>query len=147
MQENQEKEIGYLLKNISIGLKKHSVKELNQAIIKVLNKKDDKSTEIEFVIKSVAEKFNLPVDTLLHGKGRGKLQDAKHICYCLLHFDLSIQIRYIAQRIFFNWPNSVQKGIDRYKSASISTMKIDKQFIEIYTELQQQWIKFITHQK
>ena len=51
----EKKEIELLLKNIQEGLKKYSVKELNDAIITFLNKKEDKSQEIDYVFQIVCE--------------------------------------------------------------------------------------------
>lgn len=144
MSENQE--TLHLLKNIQKGLEKYSVKELNEAIQVALNKKHDRKREIDFVLKSVADYYKVSVHTLKQSNTRGKIQDAKQVCYCLLKNDLGLSIRYIAKSIFFNWPNSVATGIDRYKNAQ-PNIKTDKEFLDIYNLFQQKLIKFITEQK
>ena len=48
---SKKRELETLLGNIQRGLKKYSVEDLNEAIVTFLNKKDDKTIEIDkFVI-------------------------------------------------------------------------------------------------
>ena len=97
-----KKDIEQLLKNIQEGLKKFTVKELNDAIISFLNKKDDKSLEIDYVLQIVSEEFNTSVRILKKQNIRGILQEAKQISYCILHFNLGLSTRYIADKVFGN---------------------------------------------
>jgi hypothetical protein len=59
---------------------------------------------------------------------------------------LGLSIRYIAQRIFFNWHTSVAVGVKRFKTANIK-LKSDKEFVERYTALQMKLIEHINQQK
>jgi chromosomal replication initiation ATPase DnaA len=139
---SDKKEVEQLLKNIQEGLKKYTVKELNEAIVSFLNNKDDKSPEIDYVLMLVSQDFGVPVKTLKRKNVRGTIQEAKQIAYCLMHFNLGLSIRYISKRVFFNWPTSVQTGIKKYKQADPNHPQ-DKQFIDKYNELQAQLIEKI----
>ena len=55
MQENEELEL--LLKNIQQGLKKYSVKELNQALNVALRNSSDNKYEIDCVLNIVTKHF------------------------------------------------------------------------------------------
>lgn len=138
-----EKEIEQLLKNIQKGLKVYTVKELNQGLVSLLHKKDDKSSEINYVIGIVCGQYNISVNTLKSKNARGVIQEAKQICYCLLHFNLGISIRQIADKVFNNWPTSVSLGVKKYKTAD-SNHKADKTFLNTYSVLQE---KLIHHLK
>ena len=142
----ENKDIGLLLKNIQEGLKNYSIKELNEAIFDALSKKHDKKEEIDYVISLVVKNYKISERTLKKSNARGDGQDAKQIAYCLLYFNLGLPIRYISQRIFFNWPTSVLIGIKRYRNAS-ENVKQDKGFIDTYSKLQQQLLQFINTKK
>jgi chromosomal replication initiation ATPase DnaA len=139
---SKKRELETLLGNIQRGLKKYSVQDLNEAIVTFLNKKNDKSIEIEKVISIVSKEYNVSRNTLKNKNARGTLQEAKQISYCLLHFNLGLSIRYIANSIFFCWPTSVAIGIKKYKEAD-KNHKEDIKFIEKYEKLQGVLIKEI----
>jgi chromosomal replication initiation ATPase DnaA len=128
-----------LLSSIQEGLKQFTIAELNDAIIAFLNKKNDKSLEINYVLQIVGNEFKLSRTALLSKRARGMHQEAKQIAYCLLHFNLGLSLRYIANRVFFNNHNSVAIGIKRLKNAD-PKIKIDKAFLEKYNSLQCQLI-------
>jgi chromosomal replication initiation ATPase DnaA len=141
------KDIETLLKNIQEGLKNYSVKELNDAIISFLNKKDDKSAEIDFVFQIVCEEYNTSSRILKKNNVRGILHEAKQIIYCILHFNLGLSIRYIAERVFNNkWHNSVHMGIKRYKGCD-PALKQDRMFVEKYQLLSGKFIENFTKEK
>ena len=139
---SDKREVETLLKNIQLGLKKYSVQDLNEAIVIFLNKKNDKSIEIDQVIILVCQEYNISKNTLKNKNARGNLQEAKQIAYCLLHFNLGLSIRHIATKIFFNWPTSVYIGIKKYKTADKSHRQ-DKKFIDKYEKLQSTLVKQI----
>jgi hypothetical protein len=141
MKENTEVE--YLLTNIQKGLKIYSVKELNNAITKILNKKDEKIDEINYVLDLVCEHFEITQSQLKKKGTRGKIIDAKQTAYCLLHFHIGLPIRYIARKVFNNWPNSISIGIKRMKCADMK-IKQDEIFINNYKKLQQKLSVYIT---
>jgi chromosomal replication initiation ATPase DnaA len=143
MSNNQD--IGTLLKNIQQGLKKYSVNELNDAIVKALNDKHDKSEEIDYVMTIVCNEFKVSQYALINMKKRGALQEAKQIAYCLLYYNVGLSIRDIANNIFFNWHTSVANGIRRFKKSDVQH-KQDKEFIERYIELRGKLLLFIKQQ-
>jgi len=142
----ENKDIETLLKNIQQGLKHYSIAELNKAIVAVLNKKHDKREEVDFVLDIVATHFSTSVRALKISKERGKMIDAKQLCYCLLHFELGLTIRYIANTVFDKWPNSVATGITRFRKAN-PNIKTDKEFLDVYSQLQQKLMNYITNEK
>jgi chromosomal replication initiation ATPase DnaA len=143
---NDTKDIETLLKSIQEGLKKYSLKELNEAIINILNKKSDKTLEIDYVLTLVCDEFSVSKTTLKSKNARGVLQDAKQIAYCLLHLNLGLSIRYISNNVFHNWPTSVAIGVKRFKTSDIK-YKQDKEFIDKYVKLETKLIQNITTQK
>jgi chromosomal replication initiation ATPase DnaA len=144
MRENEEVE--YLLTNIQKGLKIYSVKELNNAISKILTKKEEKVEEINYVLDLVCEHFEISLSQLKKKGARGRIIDAKQTAYCLLHFNMGLPIRYIAKKIFNNWPNSISTGIKRVKNADIK-IKQDEIFMLNYKKLQQKLTLYITTTK
>ena len=141
MTENKDIEI--LLKNIQEGLKAYTLKELNNALVEALNKTHDKKDEIEFVLNSVMQHYNISSRVLKQSNARGIKQEYKQMAYCLLYFNLGLSIRYISSRIFFNWATGVLTGIKKYKNLN-PELKQDKNFLETYKSLQKKLIKFIT---
>ncbi len=141
---SDKEELENLLKNIQEGLKKYSVKELNDAIIHFLGKKHDKTEEIEHILDIIATDYSISKRTLKTSKARGEIQDAKQIAYCLLHINLGLPIRYIAKRIFmYKWHNSVATGIHRYKRLNLN-VKPDRQFKDKYDQFSSNLIDYIT---
>jgi hypothetical protein len=144
---SETKDIETLLKNIQEGLRNYSVKELNDAIISFLNKKDDKSAEIDFVFQIVCEEYSTSSRILKKNNVRGVLHEAKQIIYCILHFNLGLSIRYIAERVFNNkWHNSVHMGIKRYRDCD-PALKQDRIFAEKYQLLSGKFIENFTKEK
>jgi chromosomal replication initiation ATPase DnaA len=143
---SEKTEVEELLKNIHQGLKKVGLKELNTGILKFLNTKNDKSEEIDFVLQLVCKEYSLSIHSLKSKYPKGLVQDAKQVAYCLLHFNLQLTIRYIAEKIFMNWPTSVYTGVKRYKEGDINH-KADKDFMEKYNKLEKLVIEHITNFK
>ena len=141
-----EKDIELLLKNIQKGLRKYSVKELNDGIVSFLYKKSDKSHETEYVLEIVCKEYGISLSSLKSKNVRGSIQEAKQIAYCLLHFNLGLSIRQIAEKVFMNWPTSVSLGVRKYKTADSNHVQ-DKKFITIYEKLQEQLITYIRTQE
>lgn len=134
-----------LLKNIQEALKHHTPQELNDAIIEILNKKEDKAPEIEHVLNSVCSKFNISIRTLKKSKARGEIQQARSLAYCLLHLDLGLSVRHVAKKIFKKYPNSVSVAI-KYKRNCDTKIKRERVFLEYYEELRNELIEFIKEQ-
>lgn len=144
MSDNHELET--LLKNIQQGLKRYSVNELNEAIVKAIGDKNTKSDEIKYVLTIVCNEFDITEFALINSKKRGNLQDAKQIAYCLLYFNIGLSIREIADEIFFNWHTSVAIGINKFKKSDFQH-KQDKVFLEKYDKLRTKLMNFIEQQK
>jgi chromosomal replication initiation ATPase DnaA len=145
MSDNQD--IETLLKNIQQGLQMYSVNELNDAIIKALSDKHDKTEVIQYVITIVCNYYDISEYALKNISKRGYLQEAKQIVYCLLYYNVGLSIRYIAKSIFgTNWHTSVTNGINRYKESDIQ-LKQDREFIEKYSLLRNKLLLFIKEQE
>lgn len=136
---DDKKEVESLLKNIQEGLKNYSVKELNEAIISFLNKKDDKTEEIDTVFSIVCEEYKTTSRALKKNNIRGELIEAKQIIYCVLHFNLGLSTRYIADRVFFNWHGSVFQGIKKFKNCDLN-IKQDREFVQKYEKISSKFI-------
>jgi len=143
---SDNKELETLLKNLQKGLSKFTLKELNEAVVLMMKNKQDKKEEIEYVLNMVAGEYSIPVRTLKTSSQRGKIQDAKQITYCLLHFNLGLSIRHIAKRVFMTeWHNSITPGITRLKRVN-PDVKIDREFKAKYDLLSQKLIQYLTSQ-
>ena len=103
---SETKDLELLLKNIQKGLKFFSIKELSDNIMSFLKSKESKTNEINIILEIVQKEFSISLSKL-KSNGRGELQDAKQIAYCLLHYDLGLSVRHISTKIFDNWHNSV----------------------------------------
>ena len=130
-----EKELEKLLQHIQKGLKKYSIKDLNEGLREFLANKNNGENGVEVVLREVAKEFLISEQTLLHGKGRGNITDARHICFCLLHFNYGFSIRYISTNIFSCWHSTIYEGIKRYKLVD-EELQSDKMFMEKYRKVQ-----------
>jgi len=139
-------ELEQLLKNISKGLKKYTIKQLNDGIVSFLEEKDSKASEVKSVLDLVANEYKISVNTLKKSNPRGERTDARHTAYCLMHFSLGLPIRYIASRIFNTWPNSVQIGIKRYQKMNES-IKPEKEFLDKYRNIQKELLTLVQNKK
>jgi chromosomal replication initiation ATPase DnaA len=140
---SEKKEVEDLIKNIHQGLKKIGLKELNNGLIKILSSKDNKAEKIDFILNAVCKEFNITLSSLKMKYPKGPIQDAKQISYCLLHLNLNLTIRYIAEKIFNNWPTSVYTGIKRFKEGD-PNHKADKYFLEKYYKLEEKLNEYLT---
>lgn len=134
---SETKDLELLLKNIQKGLKFFSIKELSDNIMSFLKSKESKSNEINIILEIVQKEFSISLSKL-KSNGRGELQDAKQLAYCLLHYDLGLSVRHISTKIFDNWHNSVFQGIKRLKTID-TNLKPDRDFYERYKSLQTQF--------
>jgi chromosomal replication initiation ATPase DnaA len=135
-----KKEVELLLKSIQEGLKKYSVKELNDAIISFLISKEDKQEEIDYIFKLVCKEYNTNIRSLKNNGVRGELQEAKQVIYCILHFKLGLSIRYISNKIFSNWHASVYTGIKKLKNCDVN-IKQDREFLQKYEKISSLFIE------
>ena len=144
MSDNEE--LGVLLKNIQQGLKRYSVNELNEAIVKAIGDKNSKAESIKYVLTIVCNEYNISEYALKNMKKRGQITQAKEIAYCLLYYNLGLKIREISNDIFGNCHTSVAIGIKKYNESDIFH-PTDKKFIEKYDRLKAKLIKFIEKDK
>lgn len=135
-------QIERLLKNIQQGLKKYSLSELNRALLEALSKRNDKSDEIQYVLKIVSNDYCISEYALKNTKKRGDLHEAKQIAYCLLYFNVGLSIRDIATNVFSNGHTSVANGVGKLKKANIEH-KQDRKFLERYYHLQTKFLTYI----
>lgn len=125
-----EKQVETLLKNMHKVIKKHGIDGLNEALVVLINQNSDNSEEVALAFKVVSEEFNIEPKHLMLKHTRGRITDAKQICYCLLNGCLNLSVRKIAK--IFNLGNSfavVFNGIDRLRKANPS-LKQDNEFIK-----------------
>lgn len=131
----QSTDLTAFLKNTEKALRNNTVKELNEAVVHFLKNKDEKIEEAHQVLQIVADEFAISKRVLQKSSARGKVETARKMAYCLLHFDLGLNTRYIAKRLFDRWVNSVSNGIKYYKSLDLK-IKQDKDFMSTYERLQ-----------
>jgi hypothetical protein len=129
----EEKEVEKLFKNIQKGLRVHSIKTFNDKIVEILDDKTHEKDAIECAIEIVCEEYKINRYALIKGKPY-KLQEAKIMCYCLLHNCLGLSIRHISDRIFDKFHNSITVGINYYKNLD-HKIKAHREFSEKYDRL------------
>ena len=140
------KEIEILFKNLHQGIKIYGIKDLNDAIGKVLNQRKDLSKEIDFVLNSVADEFGITKEILIHSNKRGDFQQARQLAYCLLYLDLGLTLRQIAKDIFNKYHRVVAIAIEYHKGLD-ENHPVDKKFIECYKKQQEKLLNFINNNK
>lgn len=131
-----------LLKNIQIGLETYSVKELNDALLKVLSEKQDRQPEINKILLIVSSEYNITKSTLIKSRARGDFQHARMIAYVLLHYTLGMSVRKIG-RVFQRGHNCVTTALKRYKSLEPERFKLDKELTDKLKECQKQFFNSI----
>jgi chromosomal replication initiation ATPase DnaA len=139
---NTAQEIEALFKNLHHGIKTYGVKELNDAIVKVVYEKKDLSNEIDFVLNSVAEHYSITKDILLYSTRRGDYQQARQLSYCLLYFNLGLTLRHIATQIFGKHHRVVAIAVEYYKNLN-ERIPSDKKFIDNYKLQQGKLLEYI----
>jgi hypothetical protein len=133
---------------IKIGLQSSSFRKTILTEVDKQNKKE----ETAFVLKCVAEKYNISIRNLIHGSAKRRLKDAKDIAYCLLHLEIGLSQRHIAQRIFFNFPTSIGNGVKRYKLVELNTStdrefantQSEREFRKSYNAIKEKLVQFIS---
>ena len=145
---NEKTEIISLLKNLQLSLKKYTIKELNEAMNKVLDSENkeqkDKEHQVALVLDAVCNQYSVSKQQLIHSKARGEMRQAKMIAYCILHFQLELPIRYRAKRIFYlKWHNNVGIAIKHHNNLN-PQIKPDKEFINKLDIIKQQVVTQLT---
>jgi chromosomal replication initiation ATPase DnaA len=142
-----KKHLQELLKNLQDALKVYSVRELNDAILSALNEKYDLKKEVDFVLKSVASNYKVQKSLIMRSKKRGEIQEARMICYAILHYDLEISTRQIAKRIFKKYPNSIQDALKKFKELEPDKFSKDRGVMARYKECRKETVEFIITKK
>jgi hypothetical protein len=148
---SEKSEIISLLKNLQLSLKKYTIKELNEAMNKVLDSENkeqkDKEHQVALVLDTVCNQYSVSKQQLIYSKARGEMRQAKMIAYCVLHFQLELPIRYIAKRIFYlKWHNNVGIAIKHHNNLN-PQIKPDKEFINKLEIIKQQVVTQLTTHK
>lgn len=130
----EKRELEVFFKNIQQGLKKYTLQELNDSIGQIVNnktdKQKDKKQQINIVIDVICGDFTISKESLLKGRGKGTIQEARKFAFCILHNDFNVPIRYIAKKVFqLNWHTSVSIAIQYYKTLNLD-VKPDREFME-----------------
>ncbi|HRH53144.1 MAG TPA: hypothetical protein PLN38_07460 [Chitinophagales bacterium] len=128
------KEIEIFFRNIQQGLSKYSLQEINESLEAIINNDEhfvvNSKKRINTVLDVVCDDFKITKHMLLHGRGKGVVQEARVVAFCVLHNDFNLSMRYIALSVFkMNWHTSVSKAIQYYKSLNMQC-KPDRLFNE-----------------
>lgn len=147
---SEKRELDVFFKNIRQGLKKYTLQELNDSIGSIVYNKIDKQKEkkrqINTVIEVICNHFDLTKESLLNGRGKGIIQEARKYAFCILHNDFNLPIRYIAKNIFqLNWHTSVSIAIQNYKTLNLD-IKPDREFKERLDIIQNKIVERIKNQ-
>lgn len=139
-------QIESLFKHLQQGVKLYGVKDLNDAISKILYERNDLSKEIDFILNSVAVEFGITKEILIHSNKRGDYQQARQLAYCLLYLDLGLTLRQIAKDIFNKYHRVVAIAIEYHKTLD-ETHPVDKKFIDSYKRQQEKLLNYINNNK
>ena len=137
---SEKEEVIRLIKSLQKGLKQFTLKEFNDALSEVVSPpiEDQKSKEkhIELLLDLICTEYNLTRQELLYGRAKGDVQKARSVAYCILHFNLKLPIRYIANKVFsLKWHNSVGVAIQYYKNLNYEITP-DKEFKDKLEKIQ-----------
>lgn len=147
MPSHENTEVNVLLGNIKKGLKKHSLREINEAIVSFIRRKDGKRAEIGIVMDIVCEEFKITHSQLKKKRARGDIHLAKELTCCLLHFNFDFSFRFISAEVFSNENHYVvTRAIKRYRTAD-ENHKQDAIFLNKYENLQERLIKKLQSKK
>ena len=122
-----------LLKNLQDALNMYSIKELNNALLGILNKEDPKKPLVNAVINSVCQVFDVSRRVLVNSSARGQIQDARMIAHVILHNELNLTTRYISLHIFNKRTHgSVMHSLRTFKGLTPEKINYHKELLEKY---------------
>lgn len=129
-------ELNAFFKNTAKVLKNHTVRELNEAVVKFLKAKNttDKREGVDEVLEAVANNYGISKRVLIKSTARGKVHTARQMAYVILHYDTGLDTRYIANKIFSKWQNSVSIAIQFFKRLDPEN-ELDREFLRTYDKL------------
>lgn len=135
----KQKELENFLRTMQQAVRKYSLSELNDTICTIINSKNnkvkDRQTHIEVVMDVICDDFQIQKEAFLIGRGKGKVQQARKFAFCILHNDLDLPIRSIANLFSMNWHTSVMVVIKYHKTLN-KEIKPDREFLEKLQQLQ-----------
>lgn len=138
MKKGQSEEISSLLNSIKKGIKKFGLKNLNDSLEAILDKKDG-IDYVNLIAECVCNEYKITRRNLIHSNNRGDIQEARTIFICLLHFNANLKIRYIAKRIFNrDYHTFVFEAIKRHRGLdekSIHDRKYKQKYDRIESEI------------
>lgn len=109
------KEVELLLKYLQNGIKKHSIRQVNEVLSQLSDSDALNNKSIaDKVINIVSFDFGISKKVLLEGSGRKTLTDARHIAYFIL-YNNGFTMRDIA-KVFNSWQSVIHKGIKRMQN-------------------------------
>ena len=129
----EKQELQAFIKHIQQSLKIFTLTELNDVLVNVINKKEDKQKDkeknIDLILNIICEEYKIKKHELIYSKDKN-VQQPRTIAFCLLHLSLNLPIRYIANKIFFlKWHNTVGVAIKYYNTLNPNIVP-DRVFIE-----------------
>jgi len=142
---SEDIEIYRLLKKIRREHGYKSIEELNSAIMKLINKAQDKSTIINFVLDTVSQRYSTTRIKLVKSNSRGDMELARRTAYCLLNIEVGLSLAYISKRVFFRSQPSISNGV-KYLGECSYRIPCEREFLETYKKLQKELIIFIDNQ-
>lgn len=134
----ERKELELFLRTMQQAVRKYTLSELNETIGSIVNTKTekvkDKQRQISIVLDTISDDFGIARESFVAGRGKGKIQQARKYAYCILHNDLDLPIRMIANIFNMNWHTSVMVVIKYHKSLN-KEIKPDKEFLDKLADL------------
>jgi chromosomal replication initiation ATPase DnaA len=135
--ENKTSELSDLFKNIQNGLKQYSLNEFNFLVFRILKTKNslEKRDEVNYIVAIVCEHYQLSKRNFMTARFGGNSTEARQIASCLLHLNLGLSQRLIANYYSIS-PRIVNVAIKKFKTID-TKIKTDREFKENYEFLQQ----------
>jgi chromosomal replication initiation ATPase DnaA len=135
--ENKTTELSDLFKNIQNGLKQYSLNEFNFLVFRILKTKNslEKRDEVNYIVAIVCEHYQLSKRNFMTARFGGNSTEARQIASCLLHLNLGLSQRLIANYYSIS-PRIVNVAIKKFKTID-TKIKTDREFKENYEFLQQ----------
>jgi hypothetical protein len=124
-EKDSELELKKLFKNINIGVSKTSLKKFNVILSKIISKDINKKTDdISDYINIICKHFEIN-QNMLFTKTRGRIYEAKIICFKILNHTLGFSAQKIAT-YFKRYPNSITHALNNFKALDINKRQRDK---------------------
>jgi chromosomal replication initiation ATPase DnaA len=141
--ENKTNELSDLFKNIQNGLKQYTLNEFNFLVFRILKTKNslEKRDEVNYIVAIVCEHYQLSKRNFMTARFGGNSTEARQIASCLLHLNLGLSQRLIANYYSIS-PRIVNVAIKKFKTID-TKIKTDREFKENYEFLQQKLNTFL----